>query len=281
MRFGFHVSISGGLRFVAERAKSLKCECAQIFSRNPRGWRYTALKKEEVEEFKRTTSAAGLQPIAIHIPYLPNLASPDKELYRQSVDSLIEELRRAELLGLLWVVTHVGKAMGQSEPDALKRVTEAVSESLSKVPGKTLILLENTAGQGTEVGYKFEHISQIIEFAAFKKRLGICFDTCHGFAAGYDVVTEKGLENTLKEMDSSIGLSRLRILHLNDSKGKLGSRIDRHWHIGEGFIGRDGFRLIINHPLLRNVPGVMETPRGEDEDQRNMRAIRSLVTAAL
>jgi deoxyribonuclease-4 len=281
LRFGFHVSISGGLGFVAERARSLKCDCGQIFSRNPRGWRYTPIKKEEAEEFKQTTTAAGLVPIAIHIPYLPNLASPNKELYRQSVDSLTEELRRAELLGLSWVVTHVGKAMGQSELDALKRVTEAVSESLSKVPGKTLILLENTASQGTEVGYRFEHIAEIIEFAAFKKRLGICLDTCHAFAAGYDVATEKGLENTLKEMDSSIGLSHLHILHLNDSKGKLGGRLDRHWHIGEGFIGKDGFRLIINHPLLRNLPGVMETPRGENEDRRNMRAIRSLVSTTL
>ena len=279
MRFGFHVSISGGLGLVAGRAKALKCDCAQIFSRNPRGWRYTPLKKDDVEEFKKTTEAAGLAPIAVHIPYLPNLASPDKNLYKQSVDSLTEELRRAELLGLPWVVTHVGKAMGQSEPDALKRVTEAVSESLSRVPGKTLVLLENTAGQGTEVGYKLEHIARIIDFVAARKRLGICFDTCHAFAAGYDVATKKGLENTLKEIDSFVGLSRLYMLHLNDSKGKLGGRLDRHWHIGEGFIGKNGFRLIVNHPLLRNLPGVMETPRAEKDDLRNMRAIRALVAA--
>jgi deoxyribonuclease-4 len=279
LRFGFHISISGGLGFVADRAKALKCDCAQIFSRNPRGWQYTPLKKEEVEEFKKTTTAVGLQPIAIHIPYLPNLASPDKQLYRQSVDSLTEELRRAELLGLPWVVTHVGKAMGQSEPDALKRVTEALSESLSNVPGKTLILLENTAGQGTEVGYRFEHIAQIMKSVVPKNRLGICLDTCHAFAAGYDMATEKGLEKALKEIDSSIGLSRLYMLHLNDSKGKLGSRLDRHWHIGEGFIGKEGFRLIINYSLLRNLPGVMETPRGENEDRRNMRAIRALIAA--
>lgn len=277
MRFGFHISISGGLKFVAERAKSLKCDCAQIFSRNPRGWGYAPLKKDDVEEFKQTTKAAGLAPIAIHIPYLPNLASPNNSLYRQSVDALIEELRRAEILGLPWVVTHVGKAMGEPEKDAMKRVTDALIETLSKVPGETVILLENTAGQGSEIGYRFEQISHIIESAAPGKRLGICLDTCHAFAAGYDLATRKGLENSLKELDSLIGLSRLYMLHLNDSKGKLGGRLDRHWHIGEGFIGKDGFRRVINHPILSGLPGVMETPRGEKEDKRNMRAIRALV----
>ncbi|MFH1423320.1 MAG: deoxyribonuclease IV [Planctomycetota bacterium] len=277
MRFGFHISISGGLRNVAERAKELNCDCAQIFSRNPRGWKYTLLDKDDVKEFKQSTSVAKISPVVIHMPYLPNLASPDKQLYKQSVDSLTEELRRTKILGIKYVVTHVGKAMREPIPNALKRVTEALNQALNEVKNKSIVLLENTAGQGSEIGYKFEHIAEIMESVSSKERVGVCFDTCHAYAAGYDIATEKGLEKTVSEINTLIDSEKIKIVHLNDAKKELGSHVDRHWQIGKGFIGEEGFRLIINHPAFKNLHGIMETPRTDIKEAiQNMKIIRSL-----
>lgn len=278
MKFGFHISIAGGLRRVTDRALTLGCGTAQIFSRNPRGWKYKPLDKDDVAQFKRNRRRAKISPVAIHMPYLPNLASPDAKLYKRSVESLAEELRRAALTGCEFVVTHIGKRLSLSENRALKKVAKAIDAAIERAqaPGVTL-LLENTAGQGSEIGHSLEQIAQIIEQSSYPERLGLCFDTCHGFAAGYDIASAKGLDAMIARVKSLMGLKKLRLLHLNDAKNALGSRVDRHENIGQGYIGKHGFRLIVNHPKLRRLPGIMETPlKKEGDDARNMKVIRSL-----
>ncbi len=277
MRFGFHISISGGLSKVAQRAVERNCQTVQIFSRNPRGWKYGPLSSDEAKLFQTALRRLDISPVVVHMPYLPNPASPDEGLYRRSIDSLAEELRRAQLLGAAFVVVHVGKHMGSSVEQALEKVAAAVNQALEEVETEVLLLLEGTAGQGTEIGYSFSQIRDVFARLESPNRVGVCLDTAHIFEAGYDISTDEGLEKTLQEFDQLLGLDRLCLLHLNDSKTPLGSHVDRHWHIGEGEIGREGFRRIINHPKLRNLPGIMETPPGEAEDKKNMQTVRSLV----
>lgn len=278
MRFGFHISIAGGFSKVVERAKKKRCETIQLFSRNPRGWKYTPLDKEDVKKFRKDIENSNIHPVVLHMPYLPNLASPDPDLFKRSIDSLIEDLKRAEYLGASYLITHVGSRLDSSEEQAIIRMAEGINQGLKRVKNKVILLLENTAGQGTEIGYSFSHIARIIRLIEDKRRIGVVLDTAHAFEAGYDFRTEEALNKTLKEFDRSIGLKRLKLLHLNDSKTDIGSRVDRHWHIGEGKIGEEGFKNIVNHPLLKDLPGIMETPRKSDkEDLKNMAKIRSLV----
>ncbi|HID96571.1 MAG TPA: deoxyribonuclease IV [Candidatus Latescibacteria bacterium] len=276
MIYGFHISISGGLSKVTERAVRRGCGTIQIFSRNPRGWRYTALDPVEVETFKAQMRESAITPVVVHMPYLPNPASPDDELHRKSIDSLIEELRRADLLDSPFVVVHVGKHMGSTIDEALRRVASAVNAALAEVRNDVLLLLEGTAGQGSEVGCEFSQIRDVIAQVDEPHRVGVCLDTAHMFEAGYDVSTREGLDKTLAEFDDLVGLDKLHLLHLNDSATPLGSHKDRHWHIGKGEIGLEGFRIIVNHPKLKGLPGIMETPPGEEEDITNMQVIRSL-----
>lgn len=278
MRFGFHISIAGGFSTVIAKAKKTHCATIQLFSRNPRGWKFGCLPAQEVTGFKADLARSDISPAFVHLPYLPNLASADKELYARSVDSLREELIRAELLGIPFLVIHVGKRMSLSEDEAIARVAAGINTSLHNVPNGVMILLENTAGQGSELGSSFLQLRKILSALDDRRRVGICLDVAHAFQAGYDVSSRKGLEETLGEFDTMIGLDHLRLLHLNDSKTPLGSRSDRHWHIGKGYIGLKGFKNIVNHPLLTHLPGIMETPRSEvKDDLRNMRVIRSLV----
>ncbi len=277
MRFGFHISIAQGVSTVIEKARKARCETIQLFSRNPRGWHYKSIPPEEVERFKAQLATSGISPCVIHLPYLPNLASADKDLYARSIDSLCEDLRRAGALAIPFLVVHVGKRLELSEGRAMARVAAAVNRSLKKVSNKVTILLENTAGQGTELGSNFAELADILSRINDRARVGICLDVAHAFQAGYDVSTRKGLDAALAEFDQLIGLEHLHLLHLNDSKTLMGSRADRHWHIGRGHIGLEGFRNIINHPLLVHLPGIMETPRVEEkDDRRNMRVVRKL-----
>ena len=220
-----------------------------LFSHNPRRWPLTEIKEEESESFKSDAAAFKISQIAVHMPYLPNLASLDEDLYRRSIDLLCENIKRAQMLGAVYLVLH---------------------------PGNTL-LLENTTGQGTEIGHKFSQLKKIISSVNQRNRIGICLDTAHAFASGCDITTEYGLNQSLENFDRHIGIKKLHFLHLNDSP-PLGSRSDRHWHIGKGHIGIKGFRLILNHPLLKNLPGVMETPdkteEEEEEDRKNMKTMR-------
>jgi len=278
MRFGFHISIAGGFSRVVERAEVRGCETIQFFSRNPRGWKYSQLDDPEVDAFRSSLRSSDLSPIFLHLPYLPNIASRGSKFYSRSVDSIAIDLERAEQLEAKYLIIHIGHGLGSSEEEAMEAVSQGINQAFNRVKNRIVLLLENTAGQGTEVGYSFDQIRRIIDEVEDKERMGVVLDTAHTFEAGYDLSKKEGIESTLELFDKTIGLERLHLLHLNDSKTPLGSRKDRHWHIGEGYIGSEGFRCLVNHPLLRHLPGIMETPRKDTiEDLKNMKAIRSLV----
>jgi deoxyribonuclease-4 len=277
MRFGFHISIAGGFSKVVERARVRGCETIQFFSRNPRGWKYSPLNKKEVEEFRSSIQSSNLSPLFLHMPYLPNIASSKSKFYRRSIHSIAADLQRAEHLGAHYLIIHIGHRMESSEDQAIEAVSQGIHQAFEKVENAVILLMENTAGQGTEIGYTFDQIKKIIEGVHDHERIGVCLDTAHSFEAGYDLSNEDGIERTLENFNQTLGLKRLHLLHLNDSKTPLGSRKDRHWHIGEGHIGREGFRYLVNHPLLNHLPGIMETPRKDTvEDLKNMQVIRSL-----
>ncbi|OGP73690.1 MAG: hypothetical protein A2V86_02720 [Deltaproteobacteria bacterium RBG_16_49_23] len=278
MRFGFHISISGGFSKVVEKAKIRGCETIQFFSRNPRGWKVDSLDHQETEAFRESIRSSHLYPIFLHLPYLPNIAFRNSPFYSRSIDSIVIDLQRAEQLGAPYLIIHIGHRMESSEEEAIEAVAWAMNQAFDRVRNSILLLLENTAGQGTEIGYEFGQIKKIIERVEARERIGICLDIAHAFEAGYDFSNKDGIEKTIDSFDQTIGLKRLHLLHLNDSKTPLGSRKDRHWHIGEGCIGREGFRYLINHPLLKHLSGIMETPRKDTvEDLKNMEVIRSLL----
>jgi deoxyribonuclease IV len=278
MRFGFHISIAGGLSRVAQRAEARGCETIQLFSRNPRGWQYSPLKTDAVRAFRSGVESLGLSPVVIHLPYLPNIASSRSRFYSRSLDSITTDLERADELGADYLIIHIGHRLTSSEEEAIQTVSGSIDRVLQTVRNRVVLLLENTAGQGSEIGSTFEQIQKIIEGVNETERLGVCLDTAHCFEAGYDLSSPSGIDETLRRFDATIGLRRLHLLHLNDSKSALGSHRDRHWHIGEGLIGSKGFRHLINHPSLKNLPGIMETPRNDTvEDLKNMAAVRALV----
>jgi deoxyribonuclease-4 len=278
MRFGFHISIAGGFSRIVERAEARGCETIQFFSRNPRGWRYSPLNKKEVEAFRSSIQSSHLSPVFLHMPYLPNIASSESKFYKRSIHSIATDLQRAEHLGAHYLIIHIGHRLEASEDRATEAVSQGIDQAFEKAKNGVILLVENTAGQGTEIGYTFDQIKKIIDGVSDHERVGVCLDTAHSFEAGYDLSNRDGVERTLEVFHQTLGLKRLRLLHLNDSKTPLGSRKDRHWHIGEGYIGREGFRCLVNHPLLNHLPGIMETPRKDTvEDLKNMRVIRGLV----
>ncbi len=236
------------------------------------------MNKGEVEAFRSSLQSSGLFPIFLHMPYLPNIASSKSKFYRRSIRSIVTDLQRAEQLGAQYLIIHIGHRMESSEEEAMEAVSQGINQAFEKVRNGVTLLMENTAGQGTEVGYTFEQIKKILERVHDHQRIGVCLDTAHTFEAGYDLSDKDGIDRTLEKFDQAIGLKRLHLLHLNDSKTPLGSRKDRHWHIGEGYIELEGFRNLINHPSLSHLPGIMETPRKDTvEDLKNMKVIRSLV----
>ena len=278
MRFGFHISIAGGFSKVAERARVRGCETIQFFSRNPRGWNYEPLDEKEVEAFRSSIQPSGLFPIFVHLPYLANIASFGSKFYSRSVDSIITDLKRSGELGAHYLIIHIGHRMESTEEEAIDAISRGINRAFQKVKNSVMLLLENTAGQGSETGSTFNEIKKIIDEVDEDRRIGICLDTAHAFEAGYDLSNDQGIERTIEDLDRTLGLRRLRLIHLNDSKTPLGSRKDRHWHIGEGYIGLKGFQCLVNHPLLTHLPGIMETPRKDTvEDLKNMKVIRSLV----
>jgi deoxyribonuclease-4 len=277
MKFGFHISIAGGLDKVPQRAKNLGCETIQIFSRNPRGWGSKSIAFDEAQAFREGIEKARISSVFIHMPYLPNLGSPDQELWEKSVDSLCSDLRTGELLDVAGVIMHPGNATKGTPGEAIERIARGINLAFERVPNQTVLLIENTAGQGTAVGHEFSQIKAIFDGVDDTERLRVCLDTAHAYEAGYDMATQKGLDKTIEEFDKLIGLQNLLVLHLNDSKTPLGSHVDRHWHIGEGCIGVDGFQRIVNLPAFSELPCIMETPRKSDEDDlKNMRTVREL-----
>jgi len=277
VRFGFHVSIAGGFGNVLERAREVKCETIQFFSSNPRGWSIARLDPDDVAKFRADMKDSGISPMFVHAPYLPNLAAIGAE-GRRVVKALVTQVERCKELGVPFLVTHTGKAMGADEATAISRIVKNVDSILAAAPEGVVFLLENTAGMGSEVGYRFEHLAGVISKVKERERVGVVLDTAHTFESGYEVRTKAGLDETLRQFDRLVGISRLHMLHLNDSKTDFGSRVDRHWHIGGGKIGREGMGQIINHPLLKNLPGIMETPQHTKRlNLKNMKAARSLV----
>ncbi|MDD5496358.1 MAG: deoxyribonuclease IV [Candidatus Omnitrophica bacterium] len=268
MRIGIHVSIAGKIYEALERGHAAGCDTIQIFSRNPRGWQAAKLDKDDVSEFKALKAKYDIRPVVVHIPYIINLATPDDKLYKRSIKAYIEDIKRADLLGAEYFVTHLGSHVGSGEDKGIGRFSSALNEIIEKARPKTNILLETTAGSGSWIGYEFEHIGRIIEALNDRKNVNVCFDTAHVFEAGYDIKTTEGLNSTLKEFDKLIGLELIKVVHFNDSKSPLSSHVDRHEYLGKGKIGLAALARIINHPKLKNAAFIMETPKEKEDDDR-------------
>jgi deoxyribonuclease-4 len=278
MKIGFHVSISGGFSLAVQRAFELGCTCMQIFSRNPRGWTVKPLDKNDIIEFKKLREKWDIGPVFVHTNYLINLASTKPDLYEKSIEQFVIDLERTEALGAEYLVTHLGSASGKEPQWMIDRVSEALNMAMKLHPLKAMILLENTAGEKGDIGYELEQVQDVISRLKDSSNIGICYDTCHGFAAGYDVRAKRDVDALAKKFDSIIGLKRLKGMHLNDCLRDFNSHVDRHWHIGEGKVGLDGFKALLNHPAFKDVPKIMETPKeSEDDDPRNLRTVRSLI----
>jgi deoxyribonuclease-4 len=280
MRLGAHESIADGLYKAFDRAQSVGCETVQVFVKSNRSWAVKPLAEEDVARFKAKAEETGIQPVVGHTSYLLNLGTLDEALWARSRDTLIVELERCEALDVPYLVLHPGSHVGAGEAIGLARVTQALGEVHAATPGfRTQILLETTSGQGDSLGCRFEHLAWLIEQTPEGERLGVCLDTCHVFAAGYELRTPEGYAATLGAFDRSIGLERLKALHLNDSQGDLGSHKDRHAHIGKGHIGLEGFRHVLNDPRLAGLPGLLETDKSDDlhEDRENLEVLRSVM----
>lgn len=275
MRLGFQVSIAGKIYEAVDRAKELGAQTMQIFSRNPRGWQVLELDRGDTREFKKRRKRENIFPLFIHIPYLINLASPDKRLYVRSINAYIDDIMRTDLLEAEFFITHLGSHVRDGEERGIERFVRALNLIIKKSNPKTTILLETTAGSGSSLGYRFEQIARIINRIEHKEKIGVCLDTQHIYAAGYDIVND--LNGTIRTFDGIIGINKLMAIHLNDSKSVLGSRVDRHEHIGKGKIGLSAFRKILNHPALKHLPFVMETPKKTARDDfKNMKVVMKL-----
>jgi deoxyribonuclease IV len=280
---GAHQSIAGGYYKAVEIAQRTGCDCVQIFTKNNNQWRAKPISPEEAQRFRQTLAALKIGDPISHDSYLINLASPDDELWKKSIDAFVIELQRAEQLGIAYVVTHPGSYTTSSEAAGLKRIIKALNEVHRQTKGiAAKCLLENTAGQGSNLGWRFEHLATILGGVRDPERLGgVCIDTCHTFAAGYAMSTEKEFKATLRELDQVVGLDRVKAFHLNDSKAKFGARVDRHAAIGRGEIGLEAFRVLMNDRRFRRTPMYLETPKGveggEDLDVINLRVLRGLI----
>ena len=287
-RLGAHMSVAGGLPRAVDRAVVHRCDALQIFAKNASQWRGRLIPREEIREFRRKLRTSGIWPAVSHASYLINLATTDRALRHQSIAAMADEIDRAESLGLLGVVLHPGCYTAGNEADGLSLIADALLGLLhERRRGKTMILLEQTAGQGTALGATFEQLASIIAKMQDHRRVGVCLDTCHLIAAGYDIVSPEGYASTFKQFGRLVGFERLQAFHLNDSKKPLGSRVDRHEHIGQGHLGLEPFRRLVNDRRFRDLPMLLETPKGEGKasgpitvdpmDERNLNLLRRLV----
>ncbi|MFC1683205.1 deoxyribonuclease IV [Candidatus Zixiibacteriota bacterium] len=278
LRAGAHMSIAGRIYESVDRAVSYGCDCMQIFSRSPRTWKAKELTEEDAAEFCKRRQHAGIDPVAVHIPYLVNLCSPDPALHARSATEFAADLLRAARIEADYFVTHVGSHKEAGQEIGLIQISTALRKIFGEDTSPVLVLLENTAGSANSMGHNFEQLQAIIEAVDSPGRLGICLDTAHAFEAGYDLATSDGLEGMLEDLDRWIGIEHLKIIHANDSKTAYGSHSDRHEHIGMGQIGLDAFRNIVNHPQLRGLPFILETPQddlgGFEMDLAVLRALR-------
>ena len=276
------MSIAGGLHQAFERLRKVRGEALQIFLFNQRQWRVPELTQDQVSRFLRAWEEGGFVPVAAHDSYLINLASPDDELRNRSIEAFAEELRRCKLLGIRYLVAHPGAHCGMGREAGIERFVLGLDKAMEMAEGEGVrVLIETTAGQGTSLGGSLGEISAILRGSRFGELLGVCIDTCHLFAAGFDLGKRDGYNATIDALQETIGLHRILWFHLNDSKGELGSRIDRHAHIGKGKMGLEAFRHLLNDPRFKDHPMVLETPKGKDlkEDRRNLRVLRSLLNA--
>lgn len=274
------MSIAGGLVRALERGQSVGCETVQIFTKNNNQWRARDLTKGETADFRGRLLAGPIRVAFAHDSYLINLASPDPRLLERSRLAFVDELERARELGLQYLVLHPGAHLGLGEEEGIRQISKSFDWIFEKTPsGKVRVLIETTAGQGTSLGFRFEEIRAILNRVKENHRLGVCIDTCHVFAAGYDLRTEKGYQRTFEDFDRIVGMERIKAFHLNDSKKPLGSRVDRHEHIGKGFLGLRPFQFLLNDPRFKNHPMVLETPKGKDDtwDRENLRVLRDLL----
>jgi deoxyribonuclease-4 len=280
MLLGAHESIAGGVHNALTRGKADGCECVQIFTKSASQWSAKALAKEDRKALDAAKAGTGISTMAAHDSYLINLASPDGAAWKKSREAFLIEARRAEFLGLDALIFHPGSHGGSGEGEGLQRITEALRWVLGETEGdEVLLLLETTAGQGSYLGYRFEHMAEIIDGLDGHRRMGVCLDTCHSFSAGYDLRTEGAWLEALEEFNTVVGLDRLRAFHLNDTPNPLGSRKDRHEHIGKGKLGLECFRFLVNSRRFAETPGYLETPPlpgGEDSFKRNLKVLRVL-----
>ena len=288
-RLGAHLSIAGGLPRAVDRAEASRCQALQIFTKSVGQWRARPLPAAEIARFRARVRETGIRPVVAHNSYLINVAAASPELRAQSIAALGEELDRAEALGLDGLVMHPGSYTTGTEDRGLTLIAEALAALLRARPrGRTMILLEHTAGQGTNLGHRFEHLAAILECLKRSRRVGVCLDTCHLLAAGYDICSDHGYQRTFREFDRIVGLDRIKAFHLNDSKKPCGSRVDRHEHIGKGCLGLEPFRMLLNDPRFADLPMLLETPKLESKeslrrsdvdpwDARNLRTLRRLI----
>lgn len=278
MLLGVHVSGAGKIYEALERAHALGCNTMQIFSRSPQRWRDKFLAPADIQEFKRRQLTLKINPVFIHIPYLINLASPEKRLYEASIEAYIEDIQEAAALGAHYIVTHMGSHKNTSEAEGLQRLTFALGRILDNTKNVPVgILLENTAGSGSWLGYNFLHQKKVLEGLNFNPRIGFCLDTAHAYLAGFDLSKQAGLTRVVEDIDSFLGLERLKLIHLNDARDRLGSHHDRHEHIGKGNIGVAGMKRIINHARLKKLAFILETPKSSpSDDARNLKTVRRL-----
>ncbi|HET6373393.1 MAG TPA: deoxyribonuclease IV [Candidatus Polarisedimenticolia bacterium] len=277
---GAHMSISGGVDTSLPRGAAVGCDTIQIFTKSNNQWRARPLDDDEIQRFRQGQIETGISPVVAHDSYLINLASPDDALYAKSVDAFGTELDRCEALGIPYLVTHPGSHMGSSEEAGIERIAAALNRLLGERPRqRVMVLLETTAGQGRSVGHRFEHLRDIRDRLETAERVGVCIDTCHVFAAGYDLRTERSYNTVMAEFERLVGLAQVKAFHLNDCKKDLGCRVDRHEHIGKGFLGVDAFRWLMNDSRFDGLPMLLETPKGEDcaEDRENLEVLRGLI----
>lgn len=277
---GTHVSVSGGVHKAFERGARIGCETMQIFTKNSNQWTAKAFTEEDIQNYKIAQAKTTIQPVFAHAAYLINLCAINPATLASSRMAFIDELRRAHLLGLQGVIVHPGSHVGAGERDGINRIAESINlahAETRRFPVHTV--LETTAGQGTAIGYRFEHLKSIMEQVEDAGRVAVCFDTCHLFAAGYAIGTEKGWDSMMSDLAAVVGLEKLAAVHINDSRRECGSHVDRHEHIGKGMIGLKGFELLMNDPRLMTIPKILETEKSEDmhEDVENMAVLRSLV----
>ncbi len=278
-RLGAHMSIAGGVDLAVSRGGGIGCEIIQLFTKSNNQWAAKPLLEAEIKKFRDNIEQHKIHSAFAHDSYLINMGSPDPVLHQRSLAAFIHELERAEQLGLMALVFHPGSHMGKGDEEAIERIAESVNEAHVKTPNyKVLTCFENAAGQGTNVGHRFEHLAMLIEKVEKKDRIGVCFDTQHAFAAGYDMRTEEGFHKVFEEFEQVVGIKWLKAFHLNDSKKPLGSRVDRHDHIGKGELGLEPFRCLMNDPRFKDLPMSLETPKGVElkEDVMNLQTLRSL-----